>query len=712
MSHLTPYAGAGSLSPEVRRYPTSDSRDVWQIWTTIRNRWRTFLAVFVGFFTVIVVATILAPKTYTTTVRLMAGRPGSSDVRTGGDTALPVLNALVLQNGEQSAETFAQLAQQRDIAQKVIDAEKLQTTPEALLSEVSVKPVVNTSLLNLSVGARSADQSARVANAFANAFVDQEREFVRSQAVAALGYLATELPQAEARMRDTAARLANFQSTHGFVDAAQHEQDVIARIGSIDQKVDQLTVDQSEARSLLKNVQSQLAGTASTIDSARQVGPDPIEASLRAKLSDIEAQLSEAQAQYTSAHPTVIALQRERDMLRSKIAQLPSSAVTQTTLAPNPLYQSLQQQASTYQSRIDGDQAQLQTLHAQRVAAAPDMRAMPTAAMEFASIREDATRAANVYNALAQKNNDALVAKTTAISDIFVVQPAAPEAAVVSPNLLINAAIALVVGLLLGIGVVYILELIENRGSSEDVAQRLGLPVIARIPNINTSNLRALPWVQSMTIEAFLHLCVTLRLKNKKRLRTLAIVSPCRGDGKSTVSHNLAKAMSTLQTRVLLIDADLRRPSLHQKIGIPNETGLSEVLSGASSLEEAAQNVAPSLDILTSGSHVANPVVLLEGGLSELLHVAEEHYDMVIVDAPALAAVSDGLLIATHVDGTLLVVAADAIDEREAHHAVAQLTSLGIDNILGIVANKDKVRFDDYADYFANSHVSLKGGTA
>lgn len=662
---------------------------------------------------IVAAATVLAPKNYTTTVRLMAGRPGTDLNPSQQDTAFPVLNALVLQSGEQSAETFAQLAQQRDIAQRVVTQLRLPSSPEGLLRRVSVKPVVNTSLLNLSVRWRNPQTSAAIANAFGQAFVDQEREFVRSEATAAIGYLEQELPNAQTRMRQTAARLAQFQSANGFLDATAHTQDVVTRVGSIDQKIDQLTVDSGEALALLGNVNAQLAGLPQTIDAARQTTANPVLTDLQTKLASVQTQLAATEKQYTPAHPAVIALLQQRDALRSQIAAQPASVASGTTTAPNPLYQSLAQQAATYRARIDGDQAQLRQLRAQRAAYKPQLRELPTQTMQFAVVQQDAKRAADVYNALSQKYSDALIARTTAISDISVVQAASPDDASVSPNLRINLAIAIIIGLALALAAVYVLDLLERRVRSDsDIPILFGLPLIARIPAFDTTNPRMLPWVQSMTIEAFLHLCISLRLKSKQPLRTLAVMSACRGDGKSTVALNLAKAMANLQPRVLLIDADLRRPSLHEKTAIENRRGLSDVIGGSCSLSAAAQCVEPNLDLLTSGTHVDNPVTVLQSErFEELMKEAQRSYSVVIVDAPPLRAFSDGLLICTQVDGTLLVVAANTTDEKEARSAAVQLSVLGINNVLGVVLNKDTARIDDYSDYFSRGfNPALQSG--
>lgn len=715
MSHLAPYTPGGLAAYDgIAAAQRTDAHDISRLWSALRRRWRLFAAIAGGFVALVTLVTLIVPKSYTTTVRLMAGRAGSSLNATERDTAFPILNALVLQSGEQSAETFAQLAQQRDLSARVVDKMGLAISPSSLLRRLTVKPIVNTSLLNLSVSWRTPEGSAKIANAFADSFVDQERDFVRSEATAAIGYLSQELPYARDRMTQTAGRLADFQAKNGFTDATAHSQDIVGRIGGIEQRIDQLTVDASEARALLQNVNGQLSSLPLTIDSAKQVAANPVLADLRTKLAAVDTQLATAQKEYTPVHPAVLALREQHQALLAQIAAQPADVNGGVTLSPNPLRESLLQQSAAYRARVDGDEAQLRQLQAQRSAYRPALSSLPRQAMQFESISQDAKRASSVYTALVQKYNEAIIARTTAISDISVVQRANPNAASVSPILAINIAVAIVLGIMIGLAVIYALEMMENRVQGDaDLPKMLGLPVIARIPSLQPANQRMLPWVQSMTVEAFLHLCVTLRLKSKRQLRSLSIVSPSRGDGKSTIAFNLAQAMSNLQPRILLVDADLRRPTLHEKAHCRNEIGLSDVLAGTASLENAAQRVSPSLDILTSGPAVENPVALLGMNLEAVIREAERQYEMVIIDAPALRAVSDGFLISTQVDGTLLVIAANSTDEREARNTVVHLSVLGIDNVLGIVLNKDTARMEDYSDYFAHGFSqALAGGRA
>ena len=347
MSEMMPYNGHPNGLAEFEGQPQfHEGRDVERLYRAILKRWRLFVAIAGGFAAIVTLGTLIAPKSYTTTVRLLAGRSDTTTAPVDNTTALPVLNALVLQSGVQSAETFAALAQQRDIATSVIDQLNIKATPKQLLANVSVQPVVNTALLNLNVTWSSPERSAEIANAFSNAFVEEERDFVRSQAVAAIGFLSKEMPDAAKEMHESESRLAKFQSAHGYIDQTAHAQDVVSRVSQLNQQIDQLTVDVREAQALLGSTTNQLAAMSSTIDSAKQVAQNPVATDLQTKLADVQAQLGEAEQKYTPAHPTVIALRQQRNALLAQISAQPQAVVSSTTFAPNPLYQSLQQQAS------------------------------------------------------------------------------------------------------------------------------------------------------------------------------------------------------------------------------------------------------------------------------------------------------------------------------------------------------------------------------
>lgn len=713
MRALTPY------NPQLPDVETPENtgptewRDVSAFLSALRRRWRLFAAIVGGFVLLVGAVTIIVPKTYTTTVRMMAGNPAPA---TGNDnpSSLPILNALLMQSGVQSAETLATIAQQENVAADVTKSLKLHIDPGALLRRISVTPTVNTAILNISVSWKDPVNSARIANAFANAFMWRERDLVRSQAVTALGFLSTEIPRAKEQMERAGSELAQFQATNGFVDAGSHTQDVVAKATGIESKIDTAQLDRREAQALLSNASAQLASLPATINNAHEISVNPVLTDMRTKLEQLNTQLAQAREQYTEQHPTVVALRKQQQDLAARIARQPQQIDSSNTLAPNPVYQSLQQQIVQYRQRIDGDDAQIALLQRQRASMAPTLSRLPSQSMLYTSLEQRAKLASDVYNALEQKYNEATIAKTTAISDISILQPAYADSAVVRPQLKINLLVALIVGIVLGAITVACVEMYRRTVRELPGQGLFGLPVLARIPVLETSNRRMLPWLQSMTLEAFLQLCVSLKLKNKRRLRTLAVTSPTRGDGKSTIAFNLAKAMSNLEPRVLLIDADLRRPTIHMLAQCSNELGLSDVLEGGAKLSDAVQQLSGSLDVLAAGHSVVHPVGLMQSSVfDEIITEASQRYDMVIVDTPALSCVTDGYLVTAKTDGSVLVVSADVTGERETREAVTRFEALGIENLVGIVLNRDHQRISDYGDYFAGRFEhALPGSTA
>jgi capsular exopolysaccharide synthesis family protein len=201
-----------------------------------------------------------------------------------------------------------------------------------------------------------------------------------------------------------------------------------------------------------------------------------------------------------------------------------------------------------------------------------------------------------------------------------------------------------------------------------------------------------------------------MRYSSDRPLRTVAVTSPLKGDGKSTVAANIARAFGEIavssierEERVLIIDADLRRPSLHKQFGIPNTLGVSDILVDRATLAECVRRTdRPGVDVLTCGTHSPNPIKLLESHrFDALLREARERYVTVIVDAPALVPVFDAAIVAAKTDGTVMILSAGYTDVRSTRKALARLDAVGVKNLVGAVVNRSSAKIEDYSDYFA-----------
>jgi succinoglycan biosynthesis transport protein ExoP len=333
----------------------------------------------------------------------------------------------------------------------------------------------------------------------------------------------------------------------------------------------------------------------------------------------------------------------------------------------------------------------------------PRLASLPGQAAILADLQRNAQSAQDVYTALQQKYNNASIARDTALSDVTVTQPATPNSAKVTPDLVLNLLLGIVLGLTLAIVGAFVIDYLDGSIKDErEVEEELALPPLAQIPLVRMRNgVAALPWVRTLTIESFLQLVTSIKYASDSKLETLVVTSPCQGDGKSTISVNVALAMAELEPRVLLVDGDLRRASLHTQLHMKNERGLSDVLVGRARLNEVVQRTKyPGLDILTSGTPTPNPIKLLESPrMDDLLREAAENYRCIIVDTAALSVNLDAAVVSRKVDGTVVVLSAGQTDLREAKGALRRLQQVGVKNVLGFVLNRVVPRRSDYGAY-------------
>jgi uncharacterized protein involved in exopolysaccharide biosynthesis len=216
-----------------------------RLWQALLRRRRVFGAVAIGSYLLIAAYTLFMPRTYTTHVKLIAGsaNPTQAAGQGGGNTTLPLLNALLAATGVQSSETFAELFQENPVANATIEQLKLPMTTSELLNHVKVQGVVNTSVLDLAVSWSNPEMSAKVANAFAQSFVDHERSLVGTQADGAIKTLSAQLPAAETDALRGETALTQFQAKNDMADLQTRTQNTMNAAAALDAKINATEVD-------------------------------------------------------------------------------------------------------------------------------------------------------------------------------------------------------------------------------------------------------------------------------------------------------------------------------------------------------------------------------------------------------------------------------------------------------------------------------------
>lgn len=392
------------------------------------------------------------------------------------------------------------------------------------------------------------------------------------------------------------------------------------------------------------------------------------------------------------------------------------------TLVEEFILQIKAEQASRYAESKQSLEQQLNQLDEQIQSTTDDLNALsPGAAQQAERDRLQANLAQyrQTYATLLQSYEQVRLAEAQSTASVIQKEPAVPPEIPVRPRVLRNTALAAVVGLMLAVGLVFLIEALDDTIKDPDeITRQLGVPILGLIAHHDQANGHLITSAQprAPVSEAFRSVRTNLQYSSVDRpLRTLLVTSPTPGDGKTIVAANLAVVMAQSDRNVVLMDADLRRPKVHRFLDVENRAGVSGLfirprpaVEGKLHLNGSLQSTpVPNLQVMTSGSLPPNPAELLGSEkMNAILEGVLERADVVVMDSPPLLAVTDAAVLATRVDGVLLVVKPGMTKMDACRQAVEQLRRVGA-NLLGIVLNdvelkNSRINYYYYKGYYTS----------
>jgi capsular exopolysaccharide synthesis family protein len=705
---------ANEFSPE----PPLRSLDPARIWLTIVRRRKLFMLVAIPLFALVVLFTILQKTQYATNVRLLAGAANSdsSPVQSSaGSTDLSILNAFIAARGSQTPETYIDLLLQPTIATDVAQKININASVKDILKAVKALPVPDTAIISLTATWSDPKTSAEIANSWADVFTDHERALIGRQADSLLKSTSEQLPDADAKVSAAQNELSAYEKLVNIVSLQEQTTNLVANQAALQAKLQAAQVEGQQAEQSLQAVESLLASTPQTIIGNESVAPNPARQQAEAEVARLSGQLRQDEQRYTDTFPGVIADKAALISAQNALKSMPETTFGGNSTIPNPVYQGLQTQEGQLNTQIASAQAQVTALTQQIEQGKPDIASLPEKSRRIAQLEQTLKAAQDYEQGLLEKQREATIAKSTAISDVTVTQTADPLAAVETPNRLLNIALGLVVAIVLGLIAVFVAEFIDDRfRTGDDIRDRLGLPLLGTIPQFDALSVAKDEWIKPLSAESFHQLVASLRYSSNDPPRSITFTSPDRGDGKSTVVYNTALSMGLMGQRVLVIDGDLRRPTIHEKFGISNVRGLADVLVGLATLEDVIRPTEhPDVFVLTAGRPVPNPVGLLQSErFDRVLRDATANYQQVLIDGPALRPIVDSLMLGLKTDGVVLVVSSPNSNGRTVSAALAKLRSVGSINLLGIVLNGTTPDKREYSPYYLGMGQSISLPTA
>lgn len=465
------------------------------------------------------------------------------------------------------------------------------------------------------------------------------------------------------------------------------------------------TIEEARAQggnhAALQLLVDQLSGGKAEQVASNRSPNDPRPTSLTQELFQLSMQMATARDQYGPRHPKVIELERQITFMKNFLLKQESTVGTGEVSEEQPV-----DFVTAYLNRLNLQLATLrqekENLRAMMENESARSKAMRADVVKNENLQASISRLRSVHAELVQRLKDVELVQTVEGRQATVIEEAS-LARQVGPDFTKIMGIGSVLGLLVGFGLACLIELADKSfRSPDDLMAELHIPVLSHIPFMreakkrkpaNGSNVgNALITVlrpKSRTAEAYRSVRTALYFSTSGEVNKIVqVTSPVAGDGKSTLAANLAVAIAHSGKRVLLLDADLRRPTVHKVFGLPNKQGVSTVVSGSCPLQEATHDTeVENLSVLSCGPRPDNPSeMLLSPEFEQLLEYVRSAFDFVVIDSPPVLAVTDPASVAARADGVIVTLRLAKRSRDLAKRAVDQLQNVGA-NIIGVVVN-------------------------
>lgn len=560
------------------------------------------------------------------------------------------------------------------------------------LGGLGIEPVPDSRLVRLYYSSADPELAARITNAHARAYIAQGLGLRARANDEARRFLEGRLDELRSRLERTEAALNDYRREKGIVSLDDKANVVVDRLADLN-----LRLTAAEAERIGAEADFRLAGQRSA-DSLPAVLESAVVRTLKENLARLEGERASLATRFKTGYP--------------RLAQLDA----QIAEARRRLVQEVKSIAAGIESTYLAAKAREDELRAQMDAQRTAALRLADAAVQYAILEHDAETARQLYGSVRQRIQETNVAAELRSSNVFVIDEALPPLDPSSPRTGRNLAFALLLGLMGGVGFAFLAEYLDSRlRGPQDVERYLGLASLGVVPDFApaepgwprqlTANARngrgllaapaakTLEWIAdeppAAVTEAYRSIRTSILLSQAgEPPHTILFTSGSAAEGKTTTALHMALMFARLGAPVLVIDADLRRPSCHRVLGVRNGPGLTEVLAGHEGKLRRLEVHKTELFFLGAGSVPPNPTELLGSQrMREVLARLQKRFAYVLIDAPPLTPVSDSVVLSTLVDGVVLVVDQQRTSRQTVRDARARLAYARA-KVLGVVLNR------------------------
>ena len=566
----------------------------------------------------------------------------------------------------------------------------------AFIHRITVNPIRNSRLVDVNFQAKDPVLATKIVNTLASAYINQNLETKLSAVQDAVRWLHNRIEDERKRVEKAEQALLRYKEKHHIITdfSSDTEKITAQKLAQLNAKVVEAESKRVEAETRYKQAMA-MRGTPDMLDSITEVLNNELIRQIKSMEVELYKRMSELSKKYGQRHPQMVAIESELKTLQKRKAR-----------EVNQVINSLRNE---YRVALAKENSLKAALAKQK----KESLELNRKAIEYGVLRRAAESARQMYELLIKRFKETSLTEDMRTGNIRIVDMAEVPKYPVKPRKKLNILLAIIVGLVTGIGLAFFFEYLDNTiKHPEDIKGHLNIPYLGHIPAITASTdggpdgrrrleLVTLHSPRSAPSEACRAIRTSILFSSAESTPQVILVSSSGPqEGKTIVTTNLAITMAQSGSKIIILDCDMRKPKIHEVFQLSQEKGMSNILVGGCNVKEAvAHTQIPNLDTILCGPIPPNPSELLGSTrMTKLLDILRKHYTQIIIDSSPIAAVTDAVVLAKFVDGVVLVVRAGETPRPIIQNGLSQLQAVNA-HILGALLNGVDMGRDSYYYY-------------